>query len=196
MFQREIHLLCEAYEVGWDFVIAPEQKWQQPHQNLLASHTGEGPLVSKHSYKRVNDLIFFPSPGLTPYLLLIGLNSLTYFSLKKMQVRLLNTSLMFIIFLGLMFQSEDSVSLSDESKKLREKEIKLSQIGLIIAFGKFNMTSLIYFCWSTRRFVTIGLGFLGGVALGCTGCNEWIGVDWTLLDWFRLGDWDFLLQVY
>ena len=39
-------LLCEAYEVGWDFVIAPEQQqqWQQqPHQNLAASHTGEDP---------------------------------------------------------------------------------------------------------------------------------------------------------
>ena len=40
-------LLCEAYEVGWDFVIAPEQQWQQqqsqPHQNHAASHTGEGP---------------------------------------------------------------------------------------------------------------------------------------------------------
>ena len=41
--------LCEAYEVGWDFVIAPEQQQQsqqsqsQPHQNLAASHTGEDP---------------------------------------------------------------------------------------------------------------------------------------------------------
>ena len=40
--------MCEAYEVGWDFVIAPEQQqWQQqqsqPHQNITASHTGEGP---------------------------------------------------------------------------------------------------------------------------------------------------------
>ena len=37
------HELCEAYEVGWDFVIAPEQQQWQPHQNLAASHTGEGP---------------------------------------------------------------------------------------------------------------------------------------------------------
>ena len=38
-------LLCEAYEVGWDFVIAPEQQQQrsQPHQNHTASHTGEDP---------------------------------------------------------------------------------------------------------------------------------------------------------
>ena len=38
-------VLCEAYEVGWDFVIAPEQQQQsqQPHQNLTALHTGEGP---------------------------------------------------------------------------------------------------------------------------------------------------------
>ena len=39
--------LCEAYEVGWDFVIAPEQQQgsqgSQPHQNIAASHTGEGP---------------------------------------------------------------------------------------------------------------------------------------------------------
>ena len=35
-------LLCEAYEVGWDFVIALEQTQQQPHQNLVASHSGEG----------------------------------------------------------------------------------------------------------------------------------------------------------
>ena len=27
-----IRMLCEAYKVGWDFVIAPEQ--QQPHPNL------------------------------------------------------------------------------------------------------------------------------------------------------------------
>ena len=33
----------EAYEVGWDFVIAPEQQQWQPHQNHAASHTGEGP---------------------------------------------------------------------------------------------------------------------------------------------------------
>ena len=44
-----INKLCEAYEVGWDFVIAPEQQQQQgsqgsqPHQNHAASHTGEGP---------------------------------------------------------------------------------------------------------------------------------------------------------
>ena len=39
-----ILILCEAYEVGWDFVIALEQKQQwQPHQNHAASHTGEGP---------------------------------------------------------------------------------------------------------------------------------------------------------
>ena len=37
--------MCEAYEIGWDFVIAQEQQqqWQQPHKNLAASHTGEGP---------------------------------------------------------------------------------------------------------------------------------------------------------
>ena len=34
--------LCEAYKVGWDFVIAPEQQWQ-PHKNHAALHTGEGP---------------------------------------------------------------------------------------------------------------------------------------------------------
>ena len=41
--------MCEAYEVGWEFVIAPEQQqgWQQwqPVQNLAASHTREGLLV-------------------------------------------------------------------------------------------------------------------------------------------------------
>ena len=36
-------ILCEAYEVRWDFVIAPEQQQSQPHKNLAASHTGEGP---------------------------------------------------------------------------------------------------------------------------------------------------------
>ena len=37
--------MCEAYEIGWDFVIAQEQQqqWQQPHKNQAASHTGEGP---------------------------------------------------------------------------------------------------------------------------------------------------------
>ena len=32
-------ILCEVYEVGWDFVTAPEQQQglqQQPHQNLAA----------------------------------------------------------------------------------------------------------------------------------------------------------------
>ena len=38
-------MLCEAYEVGWDFVIALEQQYQQsqPHKNLAALHTGKGP---------------------------------------------------------------------------------------------------------------------------------------------------------
>ena len=39
-------VLCEAYKVGWDFVIAPEQQWQQqwqPHKNHAASHTGKDP---------------------------------------------------------------------------------------------------------------------------------------------------------
>ena len=39
-------MLSEAYEVGWDFVIAPEQQRSQrsqPHQNVAASHTGEDP---------------------------------------------------------------------------------------------------------------------------------------------------------
>ena len=35
--------LCEAYKVGWDFVIAPKQQQSQPHQNHAASHTGEDP---------------------------------------------------------------------------------------------------------------------------------------------------------
>ena len=37
-------MLCEAYKVGWDFVIAQQQqqKWQ-PNPNLAASHTGEDP---------------------------------------------------------------------------------------------------------------------------------------------------------
>ena len=41
-------MLCEAYKVGWDFVIAPEQQQQrsQPHQNHVASHTGEDPSCS------------------------------------------------------------------------------------------------------------------------------------------------------
>ena len=34
-------LLYEAYKVGWDFVIALEQQWQQLHPNLAASHTGD-----------------------------------------------------------------------------------------------------------------------------------------------------------
>ena len=34
-------LVSKLYEVGWDFVIDPEQ--HQPHQNLAASHTGEVP---------------------------------------------------------------------------------------------------------------------------------------------------------
>ena len=34
-------MLCEAYKVGWDFVIAPEQQGSQPHQNYAALHTGE-----------------------------------------------------------------------------------------------------------------------------------------------------------
>ena len=33
-------MLCETYEVGWDFVISRKQQ-QQPHPNLAASHTGE-----------------------------------------------------------------------------------------------------------------------------------------------------------
>ena len=34
-------LLCEAYEVGWDFVIALEQQWQwkQPHKNQILIKT-------------------------------------------------------------------------------------------------------------------------------------------------------------
>ena len=41
-------LLCEAYEVGWDFVIAPEQQQgSQPHQNHAALHTGEEPYYCK-----------------------------------------------------------------------------------------------------------------------------------------------------
>ena len=35
--------VCEDYEVGSDFVIAPEQQQSQPHQNHAASHTGEDP---------------------------------------------------------------------------------------------------------------------------------------------------------
>ena len=46
--QLRSRMLCEAYEVGWDFVIAPEQQQQrsQPHQNHVASHTGEDPSCS------------------------------------------------------------------------------------------------------------------------------------------------------
>ena len=42
-------MLCQAYEVAWDFVIAPEQQWQwqQPHQNHAASHIGEDPSCIK-----------------------------------------------------------------------------------------------------------------------------------------------------
>ena len=36
-------LLCEAYEVVWNFVIVPEQQRSQPHQNHAALHTGEDP---------------------------------------------------------------------------------------------------------------------------------------------------------
>ena len=35
-------MLCEAYKVGWYFVIAREQQ-QQPHQNIAALNTDEGP---------------------------------------------------------------------------------------------------------------------------------------------------------
>ena len=38
-----ILILCEAYEVGWDFVIAPEQKQQTPSTKSAALHTGKDP---------------------------------------------------------------------------------------------------------------------------------------------------------
>ena len=38
------NILWEAYEVGWDFVIALEQqKWQQPQPKSAALHTGKDP---------------------------------------------------------------------------------------------------------------------------------------------------------
>ena len=38
------NILREAYEVGWDFVIALEQqKWQQTQPKSEALHTGKDP---------------------------------------------------------------------------------------------------------------------------------------------------------
>ena len=46
-FPAFLSFLREAYEVGCDFAIAPEQQKQQkesqPHPNHAASHTGEDP---------------------------------------------------------------------------------------------------------------------------------------------------------
>ena len=55
-----MQFLCEAYEVGWDFVIAMDQQQSQPYPNLATLYTGEDPSCYNFEEIRLNKQVFFP----------------------------------------------------------------------------------------------------------------------------------------
>ena len=79
--------------------------------------------------------LIYTMQGFLPYVTLILFNLSTYLRLKAMQVSV-NSYLLVNIVSYLLYQKEEARGLTIAASHLREKEIKLSQIGLIIVAGR------------------------------------------------------------